>query len=438
MARGWPISDTDGVDRRPLLALAACSLLLSGCGLVLRFDEDAAPATDASAAPDAPSPRDVGGAEAGPPPDATPGDARVPDAFAPDGSTVTRAALRLSAGTVHTCATVVGGDVYCWGSNVYGQVGDGTRTERWSPTGVGIAADSLGGSGSHTCTVLGGDVWCWGQNAGGQLGDGSLVVRASPVRAGVPNARQVCGNGSHSCALLDDGQIACWGWNIRGAIGSGVLGMHYTDAQPVPSLPLMSQVTCGAEHTCGRNASGNAFCWGRNDQGQLGVGSRLDTITPASVRMSGFALLDIDAGTSHTCAVGNTGAVYCWGRGTEGQLGTGMLDNAPMPTEVPAITTAEQVSAASTHTCARLSGGSVVCWGSNRGGQLGTGDGLDQRTPVTRVVGLTDAVDIRTGSAHSCALRSGGSVVCWGTNGAGQLGDGSTRSSVVPVDVLWR
>lgn len=429
------------VGRPSLFTWVISAPLFSACGLLLPLDPDepidAALAVDASDPPDAQSPLDGGRPEAGPAPDAGLVDASVLDSSVPDGSVIIRPARSVSAGALHTCATVAGGDVFCWGNNGVGQLGDGTFTPRWSPAGVGIG-DFIGGSSKHTCAIAGGDVSCWGDNAGGQLGDGTAINRPSPVSARVGGAMQLCGGDSHTCAVLAGGEVACWGSNARGAIGSGILGLRYRDAQIVPLIPSMAEVTCGAEHTCARSASGFAACWGRGGEGQLGEARMVDSVGPVGVRtVGGVYVTDIDAGGFHTCAVSSVGTVYCWGRGAEGQLGTGSRDGANVPALVLGITAAVEVSAAAAHTCARLRDGSVVCWGENGGGQLGTGDRLDRLAPGVPVVGLTDAIAISTGDAHSCALRSTGSLACWGLNGDGRLGDGSTRDSDVPVEVAW-
>lgn len=211
-------------------------------------------------------------------------------------------------------------------------------------------------------------------------------------------------------------------------------------------------VAAGGEFTCGVLESGGVRCWGRNDVGQLGNENEVISATPGSrtqlaVRSITNAIA-VTAGGAHACALLNTGGVRCWGRNTNGQLGDGTTTTSFVPTTIASFGTltsqASAVSAGDQHTCAivqnpvSLSPPSVRCWGSNAYGQLGRGTtGGDFSTPAV-VPGTSGAIAVAAGGRHSCAVLATRAVVCWGFNGTGQLGDGTTtqRNAATPISSI--
>ncbi|MBX3258286.1 MAG: hypothetical protein KF782_01095 [Labilithrix sp.] len=183
------------------------------------------------------------------------------------------------------------------------------------------------------------------------------------------------------------------------------------------------QVSAGSNHTCARRASGAVSCWGWNVAGQLGDGGTSDRHEPAPVVGLDDAV-EVSAGGFHTCARRASGAVACWGDNSYGQLGDGSTTAQLAPTPVVGLTDAVEIDASSSQTCARRASGGVVCWGKNSAG-LGDGTSVQSSTPVA-VAGITDAVEVTVSFNHACARRASGGVVCWGSNSSGQLGDGST------------
>src|SRR5437773_4375978 len=177
-------------------------------------------------------------------------------------------------------------------------------------------------------------------------------------------------------------------------------------------------------------------CWGRNDDGQLGDGTRTSSATPVPVGgLTGAAA--VSGGFYHTCALLGDGTVQCWGQNYEGQLGNGIVGGvSTIPVLVAGLANVSAVSGGYRHTCALLRGGTVQGWGRNVEGQLGDGTTTSSSTPV-QVGGLTGAVAVSAGVLHSCALLSNGTVKCWGAvgNGFGQLGNGATAGSSTPVTV---
>jgi alpha-tubulin suppressor-like RCC1 family protein len=358
-----------------------------------------------------------------------------------DVSGLTSGATAIAAGGSHTCA-LTGGGAKCWGGNWSGQLGDGTTTQRTTPVDVsgltsGVMAIAAGGA--HTCALTnGGGARCWGLNTEGQLGDGTTTQRTTPVDvSGLASGVAAIEAGTlHTCALTSGGGVKCWGDNLYGQLGIGTLGYH---TMPVDVSGLTSGVTAiglGWPHTCAITSGGGAKCWGWNNNGQLGDGTTTNRATPVDVSGLASGVTAIAGGGAHTCALTSSGGVKCWGANWSGQLGDSTTTNRTTPVDVTGLTSGvTAIAAGGSHTCALTSGGGVKCWGANWGGQLGDGTTTQRNTPVD-VSGLTsDATAIAAGGAHTCALTSGGGVKCWGNNGAGQLGDGTTTPRTTPVDV---
>jgi len=349
-----------------------------------------------------------------------------------------------------SCAAV-GGVTKCWGLNTYGQLGDGSATDRATPTAVDA---SLGGTsvllttgvGSHTCTVLdSGVTTCWGSNGYGQLGDGSTTNRYAPivVDASLGGTPVLLAAGNlHTCAVLDSGVTKCWGYNGYGQLGDGSTTNRYTPTIVHSSLggtPVL--LAAGMYYTCAVLDSGVTKCWGSNNYGQLGDGSTTNRYTPTIVHSSlGGTPVLLAAGQYHTCAVLDSGKTKCWGYNTQGQLGDASVTTRHIPTTVDASLggTPALLAVGYLHTCAVLDSGATKCWGYNGYGQLGDGSSTDRTTPTTVHTDLGGTpVLLAAGDYHSCAVLDSAAIRCWGYNGYGQVGDGSTMDSTTPVSVAW-
>jgi alpha-tubulin suppressor-like RCC1 family protein len=195
-------------------------------------------------------------------------------------------------------------------------------------------------------------------------------------------------------------------------------------------------VAIGNLHSCAISAAGGAMCWGANSVGQLGDGSLSDRSTPVAVSGLGSGVVALTAGAGHTCALTDRGAVKCWGRNASGQLGDGTHTDRATPVTVTGLESGVQyVAAGGEHACAVTAGGGLKCWGANADGQLGDGGSAESTIPVD-AVGLTGGVArVTAGAYHSCALLDAGVLKCWGKNGDGQLGDGTTVGHGVATNV---
>ncbi|HMA92806.1 MAG TPA: hypothetical protein VKP30_08975, partial [Polyangiaceae bacterium] len=244
---------------------------------------------------------------------------------------------------------------------------------------------------------------------------------------------------NHSCALVDTATVWCWGRNHLRQLGDEA-GLDSTKPVRVVNSVRSTAIAAGSAHTCAIRDQ-LVFCWGGNSSGQIGNGT-LSESQSLPLRVLDIARASaVATGNLHSCALDAVGAVRCWGDNQSGQLGSGSSDlNSARPMAVVGVdgsndeSTATAIAAGGAHSCALMLGGSVMCWGKNNAGQLGNGTNQDQRSPVA-VSNLTDAVAIATGYAHSCAVLTGGGVKCWGSNTSGELGDGRTSSSNVPVQI---
>jgi len=305
----------------------------------------------------------------------------------------------------------------------------------------------------HTCAMLtNGTAWCWGRSNLGQLGDGTNTHSDTPVQvvdaAGtgtLANVQAIATGYRHTCAALSDGSAWCWGYNHYGQLGDGNTSRRYTPTQVVGSggsgyLSSVLDISGGYYHTCAALTDGSAWCWGRNSEGQLGDGTSTDSLTPVQVLGPGGAgtltdVVDIAAATreERTCAQQSNGSVWCWGYR---YLGNGTSADSHTPVQV-SITQASSPTIGVNHGCVMVPGSSsVACWGSNNAGQLGDGQlWLDAESPVA-VSSLSSVSDLAAGSQHTCAALNDGTLWCWGSNNSGQLGNADWWNQPSPVTVI--
>ncbi len=230
----------------------------------------------------------------------------------------------------------------------------------------------------------------------------------------------------HTCAIKPDGFAYCWGANFYGQLGDGTSSQKLTPVQ-VKNLSGVKSISAGGSHTCAVLNDGFAYCWGANSNGQLGDGTSSQKLTPVQVKnLSGVKY--ISAGGFHTCAVLNDGSVHCWGNGDFGQLGDGTWSKKLTPVQVKNLSGVKYISAGEFHTCAVLNDGFAYRWG-------GTNDGIPQQ-----IKNISNARTISTSMSydmHTCSSMLDGTFRCWGWNQNGELGDGTTTNSSLPVNVVF-
>jgi DNA-binding SARP family transcriptional activator len=255
---------------------------------------------------------------------------------------------QISSGVFHTCGIATTNLLYCWGWNNYGQLGNPDITSR-AAEAVRVRSDLafsvVSSNYLHNCALTtDGSAYCWGSNVEGQVGTGDNV-RSVAIPTLVTDARAfakiVTGN-NHTCALDVGGEALCWGYNAFGQLGmftSGKCGRipYQVPCSPRP-LPIrtnlrFTELAAGQFHTCGLVVTGEAYCWGRNDKGQLGDGNASDMFEPVAV-VGGFHFIAITAGAHHTCGISKESRIYCWGANDHGQLGDGTRSSSGAPVEV--------------------------------------------------------------------------------------------------------
>jgi alpha-tubulin suppressor-like RCC1 family protein len=349
--------------------------------------------------------------------------------------------LAVTAGAYHTCALTSAGGVKCWGYNWFGQLGDGTTSNRFMPSDVselssGVTAIAAGAW--HTCALTStGGVKCWGDNASGQLGAGPLYIGPTPpvdVSGLTSGVTAIAVGGTHTCALTSAGGVKCWGSNGFGQLGDGTTETRFTPVEVTGLSSGVTAIAAGAVHTCALTSTGGLKCWGDNYGGELGDGTREDRHVPVDVSGLSSGALAVSAGAGHTCALTTAGGVKCWGGNANGELGDGTTEQRLAPVDVSGLSGGVMaVSVGGDSTCALTTAGGVKCWGGNRSGELGDGTTEDRHVPVD-VSGLGSGVlAVTAGGSHTCALTGGGGLKCWGGNDFGQVG---ANPGWIPVAVV--
>ncbi len=234
-----------------------------------------------------------------------------------------------------------------------------------------------------------------------------------------------------ACAVRPDASAWCWGRNDFGQLGNGTTTRSNVPVRP-QGLPAAADISTNGSTTCAVGTDHSLWCWGLDYTGQLGIGSTAKRLVPTRVAGSGWT--SVSNSWFHTCAVKTDGSLWCWGANSSGQLGDGTTIQRTSPVRVGTGNTWTGVAAGGWHTCATQRDGSLWCWGDNAFGQLGTGSTQAARTPV-RVGSGTTWVSVSANWTHTCALQSTGQASCWGHNGDGQLGDGTQGDRISPTPV---
>ena len=425
----------------------------------------------------------------------------LPVAVSVSGVLAGKTILFISAGENHTCVIASDGKAYCWGLNGYGQLGNNSTADSSVPVAVttsgilsGKTVLSISAGSTHTCAIASDtQAYCWGENLYGQLGnatnDDSLVPVA--VELGM-NAMAIAAGHSFTCAIASTNQAYCWGVGTSGQIGNGS-GSTIDVPSAVTTSGVLSgktikSISAGGMSACAIASDNNAYCWGQNSSGQLGNNSTSSSLVPVAVTtsgvLSGKTIKSISAGGMSACAIASDNNAYCWGQNSSGQLGNNSTSDSLVPVAVSTsgVLSGKAVFAISEgadFTCALASDNRADCWGHNDSGQLGNNTTTDSLVPIRVLFDYTfnaqnyrlyanadsatpgsplaaintsstlatsgQAFRLRTGikidprigqisvgTRYSCGL-SDGKTYCWGDGGSGRLGNNSTADSLVPV-----
>jgi alpha-tubulin suppressor-like RCC1 family protein len=355
--------------------------------------------------------------------------------------------VSVAAGGEHTCGVTMGARLFCWGSNTAGQLGSstaGSRSER--PVAVTEGAQFVAASSGamHTCAIdTDGTLYCWGGNARGQVGNGTRTNQSAPVAIAPERTfSEVSAGAAHTCAVTSDSRAFCWGAGDHGQTGATDLE-DTLEPREVAGMRF-SGISAGGAHTCALDPQRVAYCWGANDIGQLGDSTNVGRASPAPV----FGLtpyIRVAAGYRHTCALHTDARAVCWGSNAHGELGEGgppyeAFKGAWVPWTVQGDLQAISLTAGRSVTCIVTPDRNGWCWGRGREGQLGTGAERDYHVAHRVYSGeaSTQALafsQLSAGAHHVCGVTHERAIFCWGRGSAGQLGHGSMASSVFPVRV---
>lgn len=348
---------------------------------------------------------------------------------------------QVTTGSDFTCAIRTTGQLFCWGSDGHGTVGDGGAPDlgHYTTTPVPVAGDvptwsNVSASYSHACAVsTASRLYCWGNGFAGVLADGTAGgQRTSPreIAGRTADWATVSAGGYATCAVKLDGRLFCWGSDQFGALGNG----RSSGSSPVPGEVAghrrWSSVSVGLWHACATTRSGHLYCWGSDHDGELGDDATLtDRAAPREVAGGQADWRGVDAGYAATC--GRRGVerrLFCWGRDAFGELGDGDTDNADQPLPVEVVGRRgdwRSVNVGGGETCAVRTSGRAFCWGGVTDGEQGD-DGVGTR-PVEIPGSYTDWVDVSVGAGHRCGVHAGSRLLCWGADRQGALGDGPPR-----------
>jgi alpha-tubulin suppressor-like RCC1 family protein len=334
------------------------------------------------------------------------------------------AVVQISAGIDHTCVLRSNGRIVCWGSNVYGQLGTGTSSDRPEPPREvpGIAdAIHIDAGYQYTCAVRhSGDVSCWGANRSSQLGSSNSSSSATPVAVGVEDAVRVSAGIDHVCAVQKTGSAVCWGANDYGQVGSGSSEPLVLGPTTVVGVLNAVDVLANGSSSLALLDDGTVLTWGSNSTGELGDGTHDDRFGPEPV-LTGIGA--VSASFGRACALRSSdGAPLCWGSNFNGPLGVGSTEgDVPLPTPLSNLPTLDGIDVSYGSACGYLAG-QMWCWGVNRAGFLALpADVIEAAEPTP--IALDGVTQLSLGAWHGCALRGPNDApICWGDNSYQQLG----------------
>ncbi len=291
----------------------------------------------------------------------------------------------IAAGGFLSCALNRSGGVLCWGLNV----GDGTPRIRNVPTpvtGLSSGATAISVGREHACALTAaGNVLCWGANSFGELGDGTTLNRYSPgpVLRPTSGVKAISTAGRQTCALTEAGSVYCWGYYNNSTCPTPLL---------IPGLPadVIAVASGPSSFTCALTSGGAPWCWGSNSYGMLGDGTTADRYSPGPVVGLPSGVADLSTTRYGVCARTAAGTALCWGANSDGEIGDGSTVDRPVPTAVSGLSSGVaslSIGGDGRHNCALTTSGKVFCWGYNFQGQLGDGTSVNRHLPV-EVIGF--------------------------------------------------
>lgn len=387
-------------------------------------------------------------------------------------------AVQISVGNNYACALRKAGSVWCWGSNNLGKFGNGTSTSSDIPVkGPSYEDFQFISMGANTsCGIRqNGEAWCWGSGGTGQLGNGGTADSFLPVKvSNISNFVHLnVSTSSGVCGVVRDGKGYCWGTETNGEFGNGATSGLQTVPSEVSNITDFVKISLRPNYACGLRGNGQIWCWGNDGaHGKLGNGPSVGNSDVPSQVVNIDDFIDVEGGNLFACGIRKNGEAWCWGEDTNGRLGNGptitanmdspykviganfikmksylatiaITDTTPIKTTA-SVSTRDKIAGGLHSVCAIKPDTSLYCWGSDVDGQLGNGDAVtaDQHSPYP--VFTEDSLGwnsvsggklIESGSGHYCGIKTDGTAWCWGRGTAGQLGNGTTSASAIPVKI---
>jgi alpha-tubulin suppressor-like RCC1 family protein len=336
----------------------------------------------------------------------------------------------------HTLAIAQNGTLWAWGFNTYGQLGDGTNTNRNVPTQIGTAnnwASITDGNNFHSLAIkTDGTLWAWGFNSQGQLGNGTTVNKNAPIQIGsATNWSKIVARGSRTLAIKTDGTLWAWGSNSYGELGDGT-NINRNVPTQIGTATNWASITAGNNgHTLAIKTDGTLWAWGYNVYGQLGDGTSVNKNAPIQIG-SATDWSIISAGISHTLSIKTDGTLWAWGYNYQGQLGDGTNVDKNAPIQIGSATDWSTISAGGYQTLSIKTDGTLWAWGRNSSGQLGDGTNVNKNAPI-QIGSATDWSIISAGISHTLSIKTDGTLWAWGRNLSGELGDGTNVNKNIPT-----
>jgi len=332
-------------------------------------------------------------------------------------------------------------EIYAWGHNDDGQLGDGTQNDRYSPMKIMVNSDTFKDTDVGKLFTLAltemGDIYAWGNNAFGQLGDFTTINKDIPNKVNLNGITfsQISAGGFHSMALSSTGDIYTWGNNEFGELGNNSTVDLSSPTKISVSGVKFKAVSAGNYHSMALSTTGELYTWGYNSYGQLGNNSKTRLNIPTNITVDGVCFQKISAGDNHSVALSTTGDVYTWGYGLDGRLGNGSSTNTLIPTIID-INGGEiiEISAGGSNTAAINSNGQLYTCGDNLNGQIGDNT-IEDKLTFTLISGSLYE-DVEYGNNICMAINPDGKIYTWGNNNYGQLGNGTYIDKHIPTKMI--
>ena len=336
----------------------------------------------------------------------------------------------------HSLGIDEAGNLWAWGDNGSGQLGDGTTEDKTTPVQIkaGTTFKAISTGDRHSLAIdEAGNLWSWGNNQNGKLGDGTTENKTTPIQIKEGTKFKAISAGSnYSLAIDEAGNLWAWGDNSYGQIGNGSAEGIITTPVQIKNETTFQEIAVGNDHSLALDTEGNLWVCGSNSYAQIGNVNAGAVLNKTEHK---FEKISIRRSARHSLAIDGEGNLWAWGDNGLGQLGDGTTEDKRIPVQIKAGTKFKEVSAGDSHSLAIDEAGNLWAWGDNSVGQVGNGS--TERTiatPVQIAAGTTFQA-ISAGDSHSLAIDEAGNLWAWGDNGSGQLGDGSIENKSTPVQI---